>query len=140
MGHKRQYPNQFLWQTTSPVAGLLPLRANQSIYPLTGTTTGAMTSTNVIYSQIIDMSLIDNIGLEVTWTGTPTGTFQVMVSNSGINFYALTFNPALTQPSGTAGGYAIDLNQLPFKYLMLQYTNASGSGALTIYGQQKDVN
>lgn len=86
------------------------------------------------------MSLIDNIGLEVTWTGTPTGTFQVMVSNSGINFYALTFNPALTQPSGTAGGYAIDLNQLPFKYLMLQYTNASGSGALTIYGQQKDVN
>lgn len=83
---------------------------------------------------------MDNQGLEVTWTGTPTGTFQVMVSNSGINFYALTFNPGLAQPSGSASGYAVNLNQLPFKYVMLQYTNASGSGSLTVYGQQKDLN
>lgn len=83
---------------------------------------------------------MDNQGLEVTWAGTPTGTFQVLVSNSGINFYALTFNPALAQPSGSASGYAVNLNQLPFKYMMLQYTNSSGSGTLTAYGQQKDLN
>lgn len=83
---------------------------------------------------------MDNIGLEVTWTGTPTGTIQVMVSNSGINFYALTFNPVLTQPAGSAGGYFIDLTQLASKYVMVQYTNSSGSGTLTVYGELKDVN
>ncbi len=99
-----------------------------------------MASTNTIYSQIVDISKMDNQGLEVTYTGTPTGTISVMVSNSGINFYALTFNPVLTQPAGGAGGYAINLNQLPFKYMMIQYVNASGAGTLTVYGQQKDLN
>jgi len=83
---------------------------------------------------------MDNSGLEVTWTGTPTGTFQVMVSNSAINFYSLTFIPALGQPVGSAGGYVIDLNQIPFKYMMLQYTNISGTGTITVYGQNKDLN
>lgn len=83
---------------------------------------------------------MDNIGLEVTWTGTPTGTLSVMVSNSGANFYALTFSPALTQPAGAAGGYYIDINQLAAKYMMLQYTNTSGTGVLSIYGEMKDIN
>lgn len=83
---------------------------------------------------------MDNIGLEVTWTGTPSGLFEVMVSNSGISFYSLTFTPALAQPAGSGGGYAVDLNQLPFKYIMLRYTNTSGSGTLNVYGQNKDLN
>lgn len=101
---------------------------------------GTMSGTNTIYSQIIDSSRMDNIGAEVTWTGTPVGTISVLVSNSGINFYALTFNPALAQPTGSAGGYAIDINQLPFKYILFQYTNSSGSGTLTIYLQFRDLN
>jgi hypothetical protein len=83
---------------------------------------------------------MDNVGLEVTFTGTPTGTFQVMVSNSGINFYALTFNPALLQPSGSGLGYAVNISVLAFKYILLEYTNSSGSGNITVYGQMKDVN
>lgn len=132
----------FSWQATNPATGFLPLNNNtnqQGSLP-SGNISGAMASTNTIYSQIIDISRMDNMGLEVSWTGTPTGTFQVMVSNSGINFYALTFNPALTQPAGSPGGYAVDLNQLPFKYIMLQYTNSTGSGTLTAYGQVKDLN
>ena len=132
----------FSWQSANPATGFLPLNANtnqQGSIP-SGVLIGAMASTNTIYSQIVDISRMDNMGLEVTWTGTPTGTFQVMVSNSGINFYALTFSPVLTQPAGSGGGYAVDLNQLPFKYLMLQYANTSGSGSLTVYGQVKDLN
>lgn len=140
MSGKNQYPQAFDWQSTSPVSGFLPLKANQSGSPPSGAHTGAMASTNAIYSQIVDISRMDNGGLEVTWTGTPTGTFSVMVSNSGINFYALTFNPAIAQPSGSDGGYAVNLNQLPFKYLMLQYVNSSGSGVLTVAGQMKDLN
>lgn len=140
MGSKNQAPIVFNWQSTSPVTGFLPLKANQSGSVPSGTVNGAMASTNTIYSQIIDLSRMDNVGLEVTYTGTPTGTFQVMVSNSGINFYALTFNPALAQPAGSAGGYAVNMNQLPFRYIMLQYTNTSGTGVLTVYGHQGDLN
>jgi hypothetical protein len=142
MSGKNQFPVTFQWQSTNPATGFLPLNLKtqaQGSVP-SGVIAGTMSGTNTIYSQILDISRMDNQGLEVTWTGTPAGTFSVMVSNSGINFYALTFNPVLTQPAGSAGGYAIDLNQLPFKYVMLQYTNISGTGTLTVYGQQKDLN
>lgn len=152
MGAKNQYPvslgptayNQpgISWQTTNPVTGFLPLNGNtqgQGSVP-SGVLAGVMVSTNVIYSQIMDVSRMDNSGLEITWTGTPTGTLQVMCSNSGINFYPLTFNPAITQPAGSGGGYLINLNQLPFKYVMLQYTNSGGTGVLTAYAQMKDLN
>lgn len=139
MSGKNQYPTTFNWQSANPATGFLPTHPPGGSVP-SGTVNGVMTSTNIIYSQIIDVSKMDNQGLEVTWTGTPTGTFEVMVSNSGVNFYALTFTPALTQPAASGGGYAIDLNQLPFKYVMLRYTNASGNGVLTVYGQNKDLN
>lgn len=140
MSGKNQYPVIFNWQSTNPVTTLLPLQANQSGSMPSGVLAGAMASTNVIYSQIIDVSRMDNIGLELTFTGTPTGTFEVYGSNSGAQFYALTFSPALTQPSGSSGGYLIDLSGYPFKYLLLKYTNASGSGSLFVYGQMKDLN
>lgn len=130
------------WQSTNPATGFYPQNMTvqgQGSAP-SGLLDGAMSGTNTIYTQILDISRMDNMGLEITWTGTPTGTFSVMVSCSGLNFYALTFNPALTQPTGSAGGYAVDLNQLPFKYLLLQYTNSTGSGTLTAYGQVKDLN
>jgi hypothetical protein len=143
MSGKNQFPVEFNWQSTNPSpAGILPPNndtANKGSIP-SGVLNGAMTGTSTIYSQILDISRMDNMGLEVAWTGTPAGVFQVMVSNSGINFFALTFNPVLAQPSGSAGGYAVDLNQLPFKYIMLQYTNATGTGVLNVYGQEKDLN
>jgi hypothetical protein len=139
MSGKNQYPVTFNWQATNPATGFLP-NPNQGGSIPSGIINGTMASTNTIYSQILDLSKMDNIGLEITYTGTPTGTFSVMVSNSGINFYALTFNPALTQPSGGAGGYAIDLSGFPFKYMMLQYVNSTGTGVLTVYGQNKDLN
>lgn len=83
---------------------------------------------------------MDNVGHEVAWTGTPTGTLTVLVSNSGINWPALTFSPALTQPVGSANAIGINLNQIPYKYVMFQYVNASGSGTISIYSQLKDLN
>lgn len=139
MSGKNQYVQTYNWQTTSPVIGFLPLNSQSGSAP-SGVVSGTMSGTSTIYSQIINVATMDNDGLEVTWTGTPTGTFSVMVSNSGKNFYALTFNPALGQPAGSPGGYAVNLNQLPFRFIMLQYVNATGSGLLTVYGQAKDLN
>jgi hypothetical protein len=136
---KNQVPIIFNWQSTNPATGFLPANNPGGTAP-SKVLAGAMASTNTIYSQIIESSRMDNLGLEVTWTGTPTGTFQVMYSNSGLYFYALTFNPALTQPNGSVGGYLVSVNQQPFKWLMLEYTNATGTGSLYVYGQQKDLN
>lgn len=139
MSGKNQFPMPFNWQSTNPATGFLPTH-QQSGSPASGLLVGPMSGTNTIYSQIIDVSKMDNIGLEVVWTGTPVGTFSVQASNSGINFFDLTFNPALAQPTGAPGGYVVDINQFPFKYILLKYVNTAGSGGLTVYGQNKDLN
>ena len=142
MSGKNQAPVTINWQSTDPRTAFLPVNPSQNgggSAP-SGTLAGAMASTNTIYSNIIEISRMDNVGLEVAWSGTPTGTFSVLGSNSGVNFFTLTFNPILAQPSGSAGKMGIDLNQYPWKYLMLQYLNSSGSGTLTAYGQYRDLN
>lgn len=139
MSGKNQFYTVFNWQASSPVTGFLPANISGGSLP-SGTVTGAMASTNTIYSQIIDVAKMDNIGLEITFTGTPTGVLSVQASNSGITFYPLTFSPALTQPAGGAGGYVVNLNQYPYKYIYLQYVNATGTGVLTAYAQLKDLN
>ncbi len=141
---KAQFPSTFNWQATSPVTGFLPGPGpNQDVAgnsPKSGTLAGVMASTSTIYSNIIGIRQMDNQGIEITWAGTPAGTLSVMVSCSGINFYALTFDPALAQPTGSPGGYVIALRDLPFQYLFLQYVNESGSGTITAYSQCKAKN
>lgn len=83
---------------------------------------------------------MDNLGAAVSWTGTPTGTFTVNGSNDGSFFFAVTFNPALTQPAGESGGYGVNLNQFPWKYVLFEYVNSSGYGSITVTLQVKDLN
>lgn len=141
---KSQFPSTFNFQTTNPVTGFLPGPGpNQSTAgnsPMSGILAGVMSSTNTVYSNILGIRQTDSQGLEVNWTGTPTGTISIMVSNSGINFYALTFVPVLAQPAGSAGGYVIALQQIPFQYMFIRYVNSSGAGALTVYSQCKAFN
>lgn len=101
-----------------------------------------MSATNTIYSNIVDVSKMDNIGLVVSWTGTPTGSITYYASNSGASgeFSALTFGSAPGNPSGTTGIYNLNFQQFPYKYLYVKYINASGSGLLTITAQNKDLN
>lgn len=142
MSGKNQAPVVLNWQSTNPATGFLPLNNNtagKGSAP-SGNLLGAMAATDQIWSNIIDVSRMDNIGLGVSWTGTPTGTFAVQGSNDGAIFFDLTFDPALTQPAGSAGSYGIDLNQFPWKYLLLTYTNASGTGSLLTTMQVKDLN
>jgi hypothetical protein len=141
MSGKNQFPFVLNWQTTNPAIGYNPTPGGaDQASALSGVTSGTMSSTNTIYSQIIPISKMDNVGVQLDWTGTPTGTITVQVSNNGNIFHALTFNPALAQPSGSAAGLCINLNQLSFRYIIIQYVNASGSGTLTGSGQAKDLN
>lgn len=137
---KSQFPSTFGWQTTSPAIGFLPIANTAGNSVSSGTIAGSVSGTNTIYTNILGLRQTDNQGIEFTWTGTTTGTLQVMVSNSGINFYPLTYNPAIVQPAGTAGGFVIANIGIPFQYCFLQYTNISGAGTVSAYNQNKANN
>lgn len=103
-------------------------------------TAQAVSSTTVYTSPTTYIANLDNIGAQVAFVGTMTGTLVVNVSNDGISFDALTFSPPLAQPTGAALHFAINLNQLSWPYLQFVYTNASGSGTLNLSITGKDLN
>jgi hypothetical protein len=141
LGAKNQFPTTFNWQSTNPQTGFLPGNSQYSggSKP-SGVLTGAMASTNTIYSNIIERSRMDNHMIELSWTGTPTGTITVLVSNSGLNWPSLTFTPAFSQPSGSAAFEGLNISMLAAKYIMLSYVNSSGSGSLSAFLQSCDIN
>lgn len=100
-----------------------------------GAPSGAMSSTNVIISGVIDASFLDNVCVEAAWTGTPTGTFGIQGSVTKINWKDLGLS--ISGPAGSAGNILLDLNQLSFPYVRLVYTNISGTGTLTVYAGGK---
>lgn len=129
MGQKRVLPSYQL----IPNAGI-PNR------PGSLAVSGVMTGTNVITGNPTNIQDYDNVGLQVSWTGTPTGVIAILCSVDGVSYFALTFNPILAQPAGSAGGYLINLTQLPYPWIIVQYTNASGTGALKAFICAKDIN
>jgi hypothetical protein len=143
---KAQFISTLNWESTNPATTFLPIPGPGSTVarnskPLSGVTAGVVSSTNTIYSNIIGLQQMDVSGIEVAWTGTPTGTISVLVSVSGINWPALSgFNPAITQPSGSAGSTFIQLSPIGAAAFYLQYTNASGSGTISAYLQCKAYN
>ena len=90
-------------------------------------------------SPVSTISSQHNIGLDIRFAGTMTGTLSVQCSNDGVTFTSLTFTPALSQPAGSSLNYLVDCNQVPFQYLQVVYTNSSGSGTLTSILTSKDL-
>ena len=101
---------------------------------------GTMTGTATILSSPQNIQNIDNVGLQISWTGAAVGTISILGSIDGITYYPITFNPTLTQPNNNAGGYLVSLNQLPFSWLKFQYVNSSSTGTLNVALCQKDLN
>lgn len=95
-------------------------------------TNGVMAGTGVITSNPVNVKGYSWGSLQVDYTGTPTGTFSVLGSVDNITYRSLTFDPVLTQPSGSAGGYLISLAPYSYPFLEVSYTNASGSGTLNV--------
>lgn len=106
---------------------------------------GVMSGTNVLTSTPMSLRHIDNIALQAQWTGTPTGTFAIQVSNDyqpprtpGSTVPAnagtwFTITPGLTNPAGAAASDRKTFADLPDAWIRLVYTNASGAGTLNAY-------
>ncbi|NDC96076.1 hypothetical protein EB077_12280 [bacterium] len=103
----------------------------------------SMTGTGVNLSSEVDVSQAEIAAIELVWTGTPTGTFQIQAAvqvlgggaaggtGAGVTWQNI-ISPAPTA-SGAAGQHLINLSDFGFSKLRVEYTNASGTGTLNGY-------
>lgn len=103
-------------------------------------TSTAMTSD--ITSDVTNIQYLDNIGIQLNFTGNPQGTFYAEVSadyardNEGNvtdagNWVALSLSPN-PSASGSADNIYLDLNQLSAPWIRVTYTNSFlATGSIT---------
>jgi len=77
----------------------------------------------------------DNIGYTIVWangSGTPTGQFFVQVQNAITDPWdSLNFG-AVISLSNNSGSHSINLNQLPYGFVRVQYVPTAGQVDLTV--------
>lgn len=109
-------------------------------------------STASITSPVTNIEWLDNIGVQLNWTGSPVGNFQVQVSmdydqdingnviNAG-NWVAILLQPAnsVNAPTSLGSPIYIDLNQLSAPWIRVVYARTSGSGSLNAFITAKVV-
>lgn len=113
----------------------------------------SMSGTNIYISSVTGILYRDSVAYQMTWTGIPTGTFDVQGSvdyNAGLpqsagdlnngTWTSVALTPAPTATgSGGASNILINMNQLSFPYVRIQYTNSTGSGVMAIYTTAKSL-
>jgi hypothetical protein len=93
-----------------------------------------------IWSEPIAVKKLDNIGVELSWTGFPEGTFEAYGSNSKNSWGKLKLvqDDGVTEPSTDDGSpVLLNLNQVPYSWVRLKYVFVSGSGTLTAFATAK---
>lgn len=97
-----------------------------------------------IVSSVTNIQFLDNVSIQLVFTGTPTGIFTVSGSldynpSTGTgSFTALTLDPN-PATAGAPNSILIDMNQLSFPYIRVSYAVTSGSGTLNAYISGKMV-
>lgn len=101
----------------------------------------AMSMAATITSDPVKLQFEDNPDIQVSWTGSPTGTLDVQISldPTNLGWQSVPFAPAPTQPSGTSGTDYYSLNQTSAAYIRLVYTRVSGTGSLNAKISAKSV-
>lgn len=110
--------------------------------PLAWSSSGSMTGTSTIKSQAFYMGKFSGCSFQPVWTGTPTGSFAIYVSNdfqpsatgdqsSPANAGTWTELPGVTvtgDPAGSAGNTIIPIYAPCVYWIQIWYSNSSGSG------------
>ena len=95
---------------------------------------GVMNDITPLLSAPQNVQNFDNIGMEIVWTGDPTGTVTISGSVSQVFPATSLVTPAVVQFIGS-------LNQFPWPYLQVGYTGTGGgTGFLNVYIFGKDLN
>lgn len=133
----------------------MPRKNTLKSYPIinAGNMTGDLTS------SVTSIQFLDNIGLQISWTSSPVGTFSAQVSadyspggannttaNSG-HWTTLTLTywdgaaqvTSTTIPTSVGSPIYLDLSLLSAPYIRLIYTAGSSSGTCTALITAKEV-
>jgi hypothetical protein len=106
--------------------------SNKSMTPISIITNGDMSLASLT-SPSIPIQWEDNVGIQVTWSGSPVGAFAVPISLDQINWVTIptsAFNGTYPVPGTTTSPGFLDMNQLSASYIRLVYTKVSGTGTL----------
>lgn len=84
-----------------------------------------------------NIKYLDNVGLVMVITGTPTGSFLVefRIGDKG----TWTDSGLVIPASGAPTVHNVNLNQVPFEQYRVRYARTSGDGTVTIVGMTKMV-
>ena len=91
-----------------------------------------------ITSATVDVRYLDNISIQLNFTGTPTGTFAVKGSVDNSTFTALNLSET-PSATGSAATLLLDLNQLSVPYINVIYMATSGTGSLDVWVSGKAI-
>lgn len=85
----------------------------------------------------MDVSANKNVGLQIMFTGAPTGEFFVEASNDRETFFPMTFPQGQILAAGAAGSHTVEISDFPYKCLKVRYKFTSGNGVLTVVAHSK---
>lgn len=100
----------------------------------------ALPATGSVQTQGFQISKTRIMSFSCSWTGTPSGTLSVVVSNDSTDGVNGTWDPYTVtvpaQPSGGAGHTAFEITT-GFCYAAVKYAATSGTGSLNVTGHGK---
>lgn len=98
-----------------------------------------------LISTVTNIEFLDNIGVQLNFSGSPVGNFQVQVSidydqdingnviNAGSWVPVQLSNSSTNAPSSLGSPIYIDLNQLSAPWIRIAYNFTSGTGILSAF-------
>lgn len=102
-----------------------------------------------ITSPVFICRFLDNVGIQLDWTGTPSGSFVVQTStdheedNQGnVQVPGTWITIPLSSNISAAGSpddAKIAINQIDGSYLRLVYTRSGGTGSLNMFINGKEI-
>ncbi len=111
-----------------------------------------------VTSTVTNVQQLDNIGIQLSWTGSPVGTFAIQVSADHaqdtegnvtaagqwtplVTSYLLSGNVTVAASIPTSAGSPIyvDITQVSAPWVRVVYTKGSGSGTLSGFITAKAV-
>ena len=85
-----------------------------------------------VTSLVTDVSTVDNIGVQLTFTGSPVGDFFIEGSVNNLTWVALEFTIAPVA-AGVGDDFLFNIKQFPYPKIRVRYVPTSGSGVLNAW-------
>jgi len=82
-----------------------------------------------ITGTAVNIQNLDNLAIQLVFTGTPTGTFSVQGSVDNSTYIDVTLSPSPVA-SGSGDSILINMNNVAFTWIRVKYNRTSGTGTL----------